>query len=584
MAPRVSTESLSKIIRIYKAHTDYYPLSKVFRSRWSNGGTFQEMLKDDMSRSRLHAKDPHGDPYEKAFVELMDTNADTFAGVNIYVERILKAGTGFEDSFGHWDVVGSRGEARFHGHLTLVDATNIAEYFPLLDFHIEGLVEDTIGYYRLDAREDPPRMKSFIAVKKAVSETSEPSSSDAHLDPLVTHCGVLQRDPALRILWDQVRAAHAKCEASEKLLGTLSKIKAAEHAVDAINACLELLRAKQRTWLTFGKTRLKEMTKEEVLAEKEEGSLFRDLVADKKALEAFVQKSKRFGTTKDRPRPLVRSRKISHDWNLQYKSIERRLSSPPEIMARAGAGNSQRRKTVRKVDKGKGKDPGEQSIIKRRRALKVIYILGCINIFYESRADSKNKDNEQRVPNTRAGSKSRLEGYVKRESAALGNDKAQNSYYTDQAEQASPIPSASEKSGLGVIRPVHAGSEQTSLDPSHDLGSANKLKSESEDDKKELHLPFIQQTQGVQDKPLKQEETVMNGSLKLFRILRKTVKEKGNTQLHISEGQVSLAEAKQTAESLIDLHADSLRDMQEILGVIVEQMRENRHPFLKSSQ
>ncbi|KAI9848085.1 MAG: hypothetical protein M1837_001187 [Sclerophora amabilis] len=284
----------NEVSRLYGAHTEYYPMSKVLLARSKENGLFRQMMAQDLDDFRLRAAHADVSPYEEAFCALMETGSGSVGGINLYVEQILQAGTGFEESFGTWAVLGLGGGPSLRRTLDQVDASNVAHYFPMMVRRVDGIVEDAIQRHNLEARDDPRQLRSFDSSRNATHRTpSEDPNNEVYV--VATHSNILSRDPILRELWDKVRRAHALCESDGGESGTDSKVHAAERAVDALKACLDHLKEKQRVWLSCGSAALRERSTRQVVHQREEGDLFRDLVADKKSLERFIEDCKRTG-------------------------------------------------------------------------------------------------------------------------------------------------------------------------------------------------------------------------------------------------------------------------------------------------
>lgn len=94
---------VERLLEIYSSHTHRYPLAEALCDLSPKKALFAEMMKRDLLRfeARLQQlEDEEISPDEKTFCILMSSDANSkgyqIGGINIYIERIMKLGTGLE--------------------------------------------------------------------------------------------------------------------------------------------------------------------------------------------------------------------------------------------------------------------------------------------------------------------------------------------------------------------------------------------------------------------------------------------------------------------------------------------------------
>ncbi|KAI9705562.1 MAG: hypothetical protein M1836_006318 [Candelina mexicana] len=270
--------AVEKLLEIYRVHTQRYPLAEALCELSPKKALFEDMMKRDLSRFQARSQDlaeEEINAHEKSFCILMtpddDGKVNHIGGTNIYIEKIMKLGTGLEKYYETLD------ENIYGINLRKLDGKTTPENVALHWTLPEASSQRTniVNNLKTAQPHDLPQLRSFEASK--LLETGYRNGR--------MYATALSRDPRLAKLWKAYETSNETAippgedaaAAGGLLTKALAKALEASRLLDAAAPCLNYLKLKNRAWLKAGIEAMMKSNVQEIMAQKEEGAMMVEL-------------------------------------------------------------------------------------------------------------------------------------------------------------------------------------------------------------------------------------------------------------------------------------------------------------------
>ncbi|KAI9789431.1 MAG: hypothetical protein M1835_001674 [Candelina submexicana] len=269
--------AVEELLEIYRLHTQRYPLAEALCELSPKKALFENMMKRDLSRFQARSQDladEEMNTYEKSFCILMtpddDGKVNHIGGTNIYIERIMKLGTGLEKYYETLDKnIYGINLRKLDGKTT---PENVALHWTLPEASSQRT--NIVNDLKTTQPHDLPQLRSFEASK--LLETGYMNGK--------MYATALSRDPRLAKLWQAYKSSNetaippGDAAATGGLLTkVLTKALEASRLLDAVGPCMNYLKLKNRAWLKAGIEAMMKSSVQEILAQKEEGAMMVEL-------------------------------------------------------------------------------------------------------------------------------------------------------------------------------------------------------------------------------------------------------------------------------------------------------------------
>ncbi|KAI9821657.1 MAG: hypothetical protein M1827_002238 [Pycnora praestabilis] len=272
---------IQKLLQTYHRHTVLYPLAEALYHQAEKKALFVEMMHHDLDsmRARPQALDDEEavTQYQKAFCILMQSEHGRIGAINIYMERVLGLGTGFEKLENVWGQKGAPNRRFFKN----ISANNMAIFFPKIVERHPQICEDLIRQCDVDKHNDFLQLTSFAAKKL---QSNIPIEN--------TYGEILKSDVELNELYHRIQTLKSEYENINEMEGSNARLSQETSTLTKLQSSLKLcftyLKEEQRELLKSGTDGLSKMTVEEIVRDRAKGSLMTELLSEGKSTEKRI--------------------------------------------------------------------------------------------------------------------------------------------------------------------------------------------------------------------------------------------------------------------------------------------------------